>query len=315
MATIEQAADIAIQKCLEVKEGEKVLVITDENLKSIGVVLLAAAKKITEAKLIEIPIGVVSGAEPPKWVKEEADKADVLLIPTTKSLTHTSLVKDACERNARVATLPGITKETMERCIDVDYDEMAKRSNKLKEILDKGKEVRVVTAAGTDIRMSIDGREAEASYGRLRVKGRFGNLPSGETFISPIEETADGIYVVDGSILKKMVDEPIRIIVENGFAVRIDGGEVAEELREVLDKVKDKNAFNFAELGIGTNDKAEVIGNVLEDEKVMGTCHIALGKNSSFGGKVDVPIHLDGILFKPTIYVDGVKIIEDGKIL
>ncbi|MEE9525429.1 MAG: aminopeptidase [Candidatus Woesearchaeota archaeon] len=307
-------ANIALTRCLNVKKGEKVLIITDETLRLIGDIFLQAAEKITEAKLIEIPIGVVSGAEPPEWVNKEIEKFDVLVIPTTKSLTHTSLVKDACKRGAKVATLPGITKETMERAIDIDYIEMAKKSHKLKEILDKGKEVKIITKAGTDIKFSIDGREAEGDTGIIK-KGEFGNIPTGETFIAPLERTADGIYVVDGSIIGTKVDEPVRITVENGFAVQINGGKVAEKLRKTLDKVKDKNAFNIAELGIGTNDKAIVTGNVLEDEKVMGTCHIALGKNSVIGGTIDVPIHLDGILLSPTIYVDDIKIMQDGKIL
>jgi leucyl aminopeptidase (aminopeptidase T) len=74
-------------------------------------------------------------------------------------------------------------------------------------------------------------------------------------------------------------------------------------------------ARNIAELGIGTNDKAIITGLVLEDEKVMGTIHIAIGDNSHFGGKVQVPSHLDGIVKSPTVWADGKLIMKDGEFM
>ena len=74
-----------------------------------------------------------------------------------------------------------------------------------------------------------------------------------------------------------------------------------------------RNARNVAELGVGTNKQATLTGNVLEDEKVFGTVHIAFGDNSSMGGKVSVESHLDGILLKPTLIIDGDTIIKDGE--
>jgi len=76
-----------------------------------------------------------------------------------------------------------------------------------------------------------------------------------------------------------------------------------------------KKAKNIAEFGIGTNDQAIITGFTLEDEKVMGTVHIAVGDNSSFGGKVEVNSHLDGIINKPILFIDGEKIIYSGKLL
>ena len=72
---------------------------------------------------------------------------------------------------------------------------------------------------------------------------------------------------------------------------------------------------NIAELGIGTNEKAIVTGVVLEDEKAMGTVHVALGDNASMGGTVHAPIHLDGVVLKPTLMVDETVILEAGKLM
>jgi leucyl aminopeptidase (aminopeptidase T) len=107
------------------------------------------------------------------------------------------------------------------------------------------------------------------------------------------------------------VKEPIRILVKDGLATQITGGKSAAELEEILEPFGEPGR-NVAELGIGTNHKAQIVGSVLEDEKVMGTVHMALGDNKSMGGDVSVQSHLDGILLKPTLWIDERKIMEDG---
>jgi leucyl aminopeptidase (aminopeptidase T) len=63
------------------------------------------------------------------------------------------------------------------------------------------------------------------------------------------------------------------------------------------------------------NDKAKITGNMLEDEKVMGTCHIALGNNAGFGGKVNVELHIDGLIKKPTVSIDDKRVMNEGKLI
>jgi leucyl aminopeptidase (aminopeptidase T) len=76
-----------------------------------------------------------------------------------------------------------------------------------------------------------------------------------------------------------------------------------------------KDSRNFAEFGIGTNDKAIITGSPLEDEKVKGTAHLALGNNIFFGGKVSVPFHVDGIFLQPTIWANDKIIMNNGKFI
>ncbi len=121
-------------------------------------------------------------------------------------------------------------------------------------------------------------------------------MPLGEVFVSPKERTANGTYVIDGSQAGAgIVDKPIKITVKKGYATKIQGGKSAAKLRQVLASINDKNAYNIAELGIGTNSKAKFTGKTLEDEKIFKTCHISLGNNKSYGEKIDVPVHLDGV--------------------
>ena len=131
----------------------------------------------------------------------------------------------------------------------------------------------------------------------------------------PVEGQTNGVFVVDGSFaaVGKIEEKPIRVKVEDGFATKIEGGKEAERLLAMLEFLG-KPAFTIAELGIGTNDQAIITGAILEDEKVMGTVHIALGNNISMGGTCNVGIHLDGVILEPTVTVDGVLIMESGKL-
>ena len=96
--------------------------------------------------------------------------------------------------------------------------------------------------------------------------------------------------------------------------MQIEGGEEAQRLNDMLEPFGRKGR-NIAELGIGTNDQAIITGQILEDEKVMGTVHIALGNNLSMGGTCDVGIHVDGVFTRPTVYADDRVLMKDGKLL
>ncbi|NLC39119.1 MAG: aminopeptidase, partial [Clostridia bacterium] len=162
---------------------------------------------------------------------------------------------------------------------------------------------------------SLQGREAFADSGMLQAPGSFGNLPAGEAFIAPLEGTAAGTLVVDGSMAGiGLIQSPIVMKVEKGLVVEIEGGQEADRLKELVDRFGPA-ARNIAELGIGLNDQAVLSGIVLEDEKVLGTVHVALGDNSTIGGTVEVPSHLDGVLLQPSLWLDGRKILEKGNLL
>ncbi|MEK6868679.1 MAG: aminopeptidase [Nanoarchaeota archaeon] len=307
---------IVLKKCIGLKNDEKILIVTDSKLKGLAKIFLEEAKKITKGvKLIEIPIPKVHGTEPSNKVAKEMLDYDAELIITTKSLSHTNARINACKKGARIVTMPGITKEILERTIDIDYGKLMKVHEKLGNIIDKGKEVKITTKLGTNLTFSIEGRKAFGrDSGLFRRKSAFGNLPTGEIFVAPIEGTADGTYIVDASFAGiGKLKSPIKIYVKNGYAVKIDG-EKADVLTELLDSAG-KEARNIAEFGIGTNENAKITGNILEDEKVIGTCHIALGNNVGFGGKTSIQLHLDGIIKNPTIFVDENKILDKGKFL
>jgi leucyl aminopeptidase (aminopeptidase T) len=312
------AADNVIENCLAVKEGEVVTVLTDianeERVKLGRAFWEAAQKRGAEAIYVEMLPRKNSGEEPPVSIAVLMAASDVVLCPTTKSLTHTKARQNACKQHARIATLPGITEKIAVRCLSANYMEIARRTEAVANALRMGSKFRVVSAKGTNIRLERAERRVIADTGLIRTPGSSGNLPAGEAFFAPVEGTAEGEIVFDGSISDiGKLDTPVKLVVQKGIAKVITDCEAARKLDKQLSEVGPE-AYQIAELGVGTNDRAEIHGTILEDEKVLGTVHLALGNNIGMGGTVSVAIHLDGLVQSATLYVDDVLILESGSL-
>ncbi len=317
MSALHEAALVAARDCLGVQKSESVLIVTDIKRRSIGMALFEVCQDIAkEVLLMEMTPRRVNGEEPPPAITEAMKAVDVSICPTSTSLTHTNARRTACAAGGRVGTMPGITEDILIRTMKADYKSVAKRTYKVAELLTNGKMARVTTPAGTDIYLPIAGINGIPSTGMVLDSGKFGNLPSGEAYLMPRENEAEGVYVVDGSLagIGMITGEPVRITIEKGMAVKIEGGEQAREFAKTVESVGPK-ARNLAELGVGTNDSAQINGTILEDEKVLGTVHLALGNNMSMGGTCDVGFHVDGILLNPTLTIDDVVILKDGKMV
>ncbi len=307
---------IALKDYLGLKKDETLLIISDETKRDIAQTLLEAGKQLCrEAFLIEMKQREINGEEPPEQISELMKKVDVVVCPTAKSLTHTDARRNAVKEGVRVATMPGIGIDTMVRCLSADAEKVIDLSLKVKGILKDASEVRVVTGKGTDLYMPMKGRNVIESTGVLRNKGESGNLPSGEVYLAPLENLSHGRLVIDGSVAGiGMLKAPITIEVKDGFAEKIEGGDEAKILAAMLDKVG-RDARAVAEFGVGTNYKAQLCGEILEDEKVYGTIHVAFGNNVSMGGSINVKSHIDGLVIEPDVYVDGKLMMQKGRLL
>jgi leucyl aminopeptidase (aminopeptidase T) len=314
MNALNNAAQIALATSLKFNEKERLLIITDDNKKAIGSAFYEEGQKITkEVLLVILPPAQVNGQEPPGSVAKLMLEYDAIICPTTKSLTHTDAKRNACKKGNRVATMPGITEDCMIRTLNADYNVIADRTYKVSEILDKGKIAHITTQLGTNLEMSIENIKAISSTGLIDSPGKGGNLPSGESFLMPVEGTTKGRAFIDGALagIGKIKKEPVQVEIKDGYAVNIEGGDEAALLNEQLTALG-KPAFNIAELGIGTNHEAKITGMILEDEKVMGTVHIAFGNNISMGGTHSVGIHIDGVIQNPTVYIDDYLLLKNG---
>ena len=190
-----------------------------------------------------------------------------------------------------------------------DLDEMRRRGWALSGVLNGGSEVRITCRHGSDLRLGLEGRLSIVDAGELGNRGAFGNLPCGEGFIAPVEGTAEGTLVVDGSIAGVgLLDTPAALTIRGGHLTDATGPEGAELMGLLTPHGAD--GTNVAELGIGTNEEAILTGNILEDEKILGTCHVAFGASAAIGGTVQVPVHLDCVVLEPTVEIDGETIVE-----
>jgi aminopeptidase len=310
------ASTIAIRDCMGAGPGERLLIVTDEPLRLIGQALHRAAVALGhDVLLVEMLPRKSNGEEPPPEVASLMQQFDVVLCPASKSLTHTDARRAASAAGARIATLPNVTEAVMVRCMNADYTRIAARTAHLCALMADTREVRVEAPGGTDIRLPMAGRTPHASTGLFRQRGQWGNLPTGEAYLAPREGESQGVVVVDGSMAGiGLTSTPIRIEVRDGYATEITGGEEAERLVALLEP-HGREARTVAEFGIGTNDRAILTGVILEDEKVMGTIHIAFGDNKSMGGSVRVASHLDGLVTRPTVWFDDRKVMEAGRLL
>ncbi len=197
--------------------------------------------------------------------------------------------------------------------MSADMEGLRRKGHAIAERLTAGDEARITCPNGSDLRLGLGEREAIPDAGELTHDGAFGNLPCGEGFIAPIEGTATGRLVVDGTIASVGIpQDPVELTVEDGH-LRTASGEEGERLVELLTAHGD-DGTNVAELGIGTNEKAKLTGNVLEDEKILGTAHVAFGASAAIGGTVQVPVHLDCVVVKPDVEVDGEPIVRSGEL-
>ena len=314
-ADLDRAVRTVVRQCMGISPGEDVLVVCNPVTEEIGALMrIEAQGDGADATLAVISERESHAAEPPRAVAAAMAAADVVLAPTIQSLSHTAARKAASEAGVRIGTLPGVTEEMLTRLMSADLDELRRRGWAIVSALNGGSEVRITCRHGSDLRLGVEGRLGIVDAGELSNRGAFGNLPCGEGFIAPLEGTAEGTLVVDGSIAGVgLLDTPTSLTIREGHLTDTTGSDGAA-LMELL-SVHGRDGTNVAELGIGTNEEAVLTGNILEDEKILGTAHVAFGASAAIGGTVQVPVHLDCVLLDPTVEIDGEAIVSAGELL
>jgi len=264
--------------------------------------------------------------------EEDEEKLKCILLETTSpqelptvvvavnefSLSHTTYRKLCTEfLSMRFASMPLFQPFMFYTAMQADWKKVERRAKLVAELLTEAEEVRVLCPRGTDITFSTAGRSGIADTGRLCNPGDFGNLPAGEGFIAPVEGSAQGVLVTAYAPTRALSKNTV-FTVEGGKVVKVEGDEeFCSYITGILSR--EENAGNIAEFGVGVNERAKHRDNILEAEKILGTCHIAIGDNSAFGGKVKANIHIDLLVELPTVRLKTkggeVLLMEEGKLL
>ena len=310
MSELQRAVETVVGPCLGVEQGEDVVIVVDRTTERLGAALRDAAANLGAEPVVTVmEPRDVDGQEPPAAVAAALAAARVFIAPTLRSLSHTRARKAASDAGARGATLPGVTEDMLARLMACDFPTMAARSRRVAELLTNAEEAHVTCPRGTDLTLDLGGRDAIADDGDLSADGAFGNLPCGEGFISPL--AGRGTILAATLATLGLPEERVRLTVENGRLTEA-AGDWGARWTALMDAAGTQGR-NLAELGVGTNERATLTGNILEDEKMLGTVHVAFGASAGIGGTVSVPVHLDCLIEDATLDVGGTRVLDAGR--
>ncbi len=317
------SARTVIDTCMDVRRGENILIICDPTTTEIGQALHdAASLRSDRVLLVVMPKGRHHGDEPPTPVANLMRQQQVVIAPTRYSLTHTKAVRLALKDGCRVATMPGMTAEMFTvGGMSADFNIIKKNIGEMNNLLRRKRIINIKSETGTNVTFEVNWREWKLDDNGICNRPRMlTNLPAGKIFTLPREGTMNGTIVIDGSWDSDLVDEPVVLQVENGLVVDVKGGTAAAQIRQTFGeaakrlKSRDQeNVWTIAEFGFGMNPNARVTGNVLEDEKRLGTAYFSIGDNTRLGGSAAVGIQISGVLEQPSIWMDETLLFEKGQ--
>ncbi|MFC1814737.1 aminopeptidase [Thermodesulfobacteriota bacterium] len=303
-----------------IKPDHHVLVVGDSHSQPLAEIFHAAASTMAKESVLAImAVRRNHGQEPPPIIAEAMAASDIVVHAVTYALTHTDATRYAKAKGAQIFTMRGLTEELMFRMLrimrELDRDELLRVTNAVADRLTRAKSIHLTTDLGTDIRMDVTGRKAISLAGQGRPGHLGGSAFPGEAAIAPIEGSAIGKVVFEYSMDNLgVLDQPIHLTVKEGNVTAIEGGRSADELRLLLDQ-SDACATNIAEFAIGTNPVASLAGNMAENKKVRGAVHMAIGDNMNLDGAVRSDVHLDGMVLRPTVTIDGETVVDRGRLM
>lgn len=298
-------------KCAGVTPGESCLVITDsradrgiaEALTSVLAALGAEVSYIS-AEPVDLP-----GDEPPAPVRGAMGEVDVIFEVTSNFAGASQARRDACARGARYLTVPGLNRLSLRPGgpFFADFAALGEHAKRLAEAFDAATEFRLESPAGTDLRGSFEGRAGRPLWGVADEPGGYAAPPDVEVGAAPVEGTAEGTVVIDGSVLflgPDQLPEPIVLRFAGGELQDVSGAD-AWRLTDAIERSGDDRMTNLAEVSIGLNPLSRPGGGALELEGILGGAHVAVGNNVPYGGSVAARSHIDCVMLRGTLHLDG----------
>jgi len=318
-----QGVRLITDVCLEVAPGQDVLCIADreENMEILTLIAAECRARGAEVGVVLISPRKHHHHEPPPSVARAMREADLVIAMTFGSLVHTKARKEATDAGVTFALMGEVNREYLVS-FDITREELLKVRDLTEDIarrLTAASSARLTTRAGTDLTMSLKGREGVPLV-PFGAKGTFFGVPAyAEAACAPIEDSVEGVAVIDGTMIgmsnfEGVVSEPFELTFEKGRIVKISEGRDARRLKNMIDTLGEE-LRSFAELGVNSNPYApkKFIGGRL-DMAIAGHVHLGLGRNDMIGGKSKGENHLDVQVTWATLLLDGNPILEDGSL-
>lgn len=307
-----QAAEKAVKQSLNLKAGENFLLVTDQPKLDIAEALAYWAKQAgveTTTYLMTETLRPITG--PTAIFKEMIAKADVvtyMLDARIEEKPFRGFMVKAGTNQSRICMMPGITVDMMTRLVNIDFSEMDAFTHKVMDALQDAEDIVIENPEGTYLECSVKGRKWKADNGDISQTGDHGNLPAGECFTAPVEESFTGKLVIS------LIDDQLgrgEMIFEQGKLVDFSGKGIEAIVANIGD---DETGKIIGEFGIGTNRGAKICPNMLEAEKAFGTAHFAIGDSYGLGSNSSQH-HYDALVNKITLMAKGQIIAKDGHFL
>ena len=303
-----------LDRCLGVRAGERVVLLTDTHsdrrvadLLRSGIEERSAVVSTLEMAPLEIP-----GAEVAPDVARTMAQSDAVIELTSIFIGSNEARRDANAVGVRYMAMPGITLDTLrtDGPLSVDFDGLRAGAEQVGELWTQASEFRLTTPAGTDLRGSVSGRPGRVLHGICRTAGSYMAPPDIEAGTAPVEGTTHGVAVIDADLLFMGVGplpDPVVLTFDEGRLVSAAGPE-SHRLTAMLERCGDELMTNFAEVSLGLNPAGHVCAVAMETESSLGTAHIALGNSIAYGGTVAARAHLDCVMRDATLTLDSVPV-------
>lgn len=302
------------------KPGDKVVIIADTTTDPvIWETFALAAQAVGVQPMVALMVPTKRDYEnPPEPVQKMAEAADIIHFTTRHGLIHSTFGRELSRAGKKRIISEGVEVEMFTEGAALEDDaEIDKWAEKIRQVWDDGKSVRLKTPFGTNLNISIEGHYSFKTAGAQLFKSPSAQFPGGESACTPAENSGDGVLVIDKAIHYPhgRLIHPIELHLKEGKITEIRGGWEADEFRWWVDSYADREGKTICELSVGCNPMAKFMGSMRQDRFVLGSFHVGFGMNADVGGKIVSNIHYDAIMSKPTLVVDGKDIIKDGVIL
>ena len=310
-----------LDRCLAVRPGEQVMLLTDDGTDGDVVERLVAGIEARRGVPVvsRIPMPPLPGSEPPSTVAAAMLEAGAVIELTSLFIGSSQARRTATQAGVRYLAMPGVRLETFrdDGPLAVDFDAIRGDAEHIGDAWGEASTFRLTTPAGTDLRGSVQGRPGRVLHGLARDDGDYMAPPDIEAGTAPVEVSSEGTVVIDADLLfmgQGPLPSPVALVFAGGELVATEGEE-AGRLREMLARCADDRMRNLAEVSMAFNPSGTVCGVPMETESARGTAHIALGNSIAYGGTVDAVAHLDCVMRDATLELDGRPVMAEGELV